>query len=179
VHGIIFSEMKKYVDTKFGGDTWATLLTSAGLQSNVYLNMQSYPDQEAIAIVMSASKATGKPAFTILEDFGEFIAADLVNMYKTLVRPEWKTLELLENVERTIHVVVRARHPGAVPAQITCTRTSANEVQVTYNSPRKMCPLAKGIIQGVGHHYNQRLSVTETSCVHKGAATCQMSVRVL
>jgi predicted hydrocarbon binding protein len=177
VHGIIFSELKKYVDTKFGGSTWQTLLSEAGLGSKLYMTIQSYPDADAVALVMTASRLTGKPAPAILQDFGEFIAPDLVNMYHSLVRPEWKTLELLENVEKTIHTVVRSRHEGAAPAQIRCERVGANELVLTYQSARKMCPVAVGIVKGLGKHYNQQVSVTETSCMHRGASACTMTVR--
>ena len=179
MHGIIFSELKKYVDTKFGGETWSTLLNESGIGPKLYMNIQHYPDQEVVALVSTASRLTGKPVRGLLEDFGDFISADLLNMYRTLVRPEWKTLELLENVEMTIHTVVRSRHAGASPAQIGCVRKGPNEVEVTYASSRKMCPVAKGIITGLGRHYKQRLAVTESGCMHKGAATCTLNVKVL
>jgi hypothetical protein len=122
---------------------------------------------------------TGQTAPAILQDFGDFIAADLVNMYRSLVRPEWKTLELLENVEKTIHTVVRSRHQGAVPAQIRCERVGPNQAVITYVSPRKMCPVAKGIVLGLGRYFNQKLNVTETSCMHRGAQACTMNVQVM
>ncbi|HEY3057507.1 MAG TPA: heme NO-binding domain-containing protein [Chloroflexota bacterium] len=178
MHGIIFSELKKYVETRFGASTWPALLKEAGLGSKLYMNVQSYPDQDAVALVMTASRMTGKPAPAILEDFGEFIAPDLLNMYRTLVRPEWKTIELLENVEHTIHTVVRARHPGAAPAQIACTRTGPNEAVLTYTSARKMCPVAQGIIRGLGTSFKQQVSIDETSCMHRGNPSCRMTVRV-
>jgi hypothetical protein len=99
-------------------------------------------------------------------------------MYRSLVRPEWKTLELLENVEKTIHAVVRTRHQGAVPAQISCNRLGPNHAVLTYVSPRKMCPVAKGIVLGLGRYFNQKLSVNETSCMHRGAQACTMDVQV-
>jgi hypothetical protein len=179
MHGIIFSELKKYVDTKFGGETWNTLLAESGIGSKLYMSVQQYPDQEVVALVTAASRKTAKPAAAILEDFGDFISDDLLAMYPTLVKPSWKTLELLENVEQTIHTVVRARHPGAQPAQISCTRIGADEVVVTYSSPRRMCPVAKGIILGLGRHFKQRLSTTETACMHRGAAACKLTVKVL
>jgi predicted hydrocarbon binding protein len=178
MHGIIFSELKKYVDTKFGPSAWPTLLKESGLGAKLYMNIQSYPDADAVALVTTAARLTGTPAPAILEDFGEFIAPDLVGMYKTLVRPEWKALDLLENVENTIHTVVRARHQGAAPAQIQCVRTSPTSATVTYTSARKMCPVAKGIIKGLGTHFNQQLTVTETACMHRGATACRMEVRV-
>jgi predicted hydrocarbon binding protein len=179
MHGIIFSELKKYVDTKFGGDTWNTLLNDSGVGLKLYMSVREYPDQEAVALVTAASKRTGKPAAAILEDFGDFISDDLLAMYPTLIKPEWKALEFLENVEQTIHTVVRARNPGAKPAQITCSRLGPNEVVVTYSSPRRMCPVAKGIISGLGRYYKQRLATTEVACMHKGATACKLNVKVV
>jgi hypothetical protein len=40
MHGIIFSELKKYVDTKFGPSTWPTLLTESGLGPKLYMNIR-------------------------------------------------------------------------------------------------------------------------------------------
>ena len=179
MHGLIFSEIKKYVDTKLGGDTWKQLLNDTGLSSRVYTNVQVYPDAEAVAIVSAASKRTGTPAAAILEDFGQFISSDLLGMYPALIRPEWKTLEVLENVEDTIHSVVRARQSGAQPAQLSSKRSGPSQIMLTYNSPRKMCPVAKGIITGLGQHFHQRLSIDETACMHRGAAACTFVVNVL
>jgi hypothetical protein len=179
VHGIIFSELKKYVESKLGADTWPALLDAAGLGPKLYMNIQSYPDQDAVSLVMTASRLTGQPAPNILQDFGEYIAEHLIGMYRSLVRPEWKTLELLENVERTIHTIVRARHPGAVPAQITCVRTGPQEVMLTYRSARRMCPVAKGIVLGLGRYYRQQVTVEETQCTHRGAPACIMAVRAI
>ena len=98
-------------------------------------------------------------------------------MYRTLVRPEWKTLELLENVEHTIHSVVRARYPGAVPAQIACVRIGPNEAVLTYTSARRMCPVAKGIVKGLGTAF-QQVSIDEASCMQRGSPACRMTIRV-
>ena len=78
MHGIIFSELKKYVETKFGSETWQALLAESGLGSKLYMTIQSYPDSDAVALVSTASKMTGQTAPAILQDFGDFIAADLV-----------------------------------------------------------------------------------------------------
>jgi predicted hydrocarbon binding protein len=42
-----------------------------------------------------------------------------------------------------------------------------------------MCPVAKGIVFGLGRYFDQKLNVTETSCMHRGAQSCTMSVQVL
>lgn len=179
MHGIIFAELRKYVDTKLGGSAWNKLLAEAGLKGRMYLPIQDYPDAEAVALVTTASTITGTPAPAILEDFGEFIAPSLLGMYRTLVQPEWKTLDVLQYTEDTIHKVVRARNPGARPAELSAERISPTELQLVYSSQRKLCPIARGIIKGLGNIFGEEVSVEETQCMHSGAPHCEMTVKVI
>ncbi|MEX2584643.1 MAG: heme NO-binding domain-containing protein [Gemmatimonadota bacterium] len=179
MHGVIFSELRKYVDTRLGSDAWNQLLTQAQLGNRMYLPIQEYPDGDMVALVGAASEVTGLPKEAILEDFGEFIAPSLLGLYRTLVKPEWKTLDLLENTEQTIHSVVRARNPGAKPAQLQAVRTGPDVVDLTYNSERQLCAVAKGILKGIAAHYDEELAITEKECMHDGADACRMEVRVV
>jgi len=178
MHGIIFAELRKYVQARHGDDTWKALLQRAGLGRTLYLSVGEYPDAEVVAIVGAASEATGVPAGEILEDFGHFIAPDLMGMYRSLVRPEWRTLEFLENTEETIHRVVRMKDAAARPPEIHCERVSENEVVIRYTSGRRMCAVARGIARGVADHYGERAEIAEPSCMLRGDPACLIHVRL-
>jgi len=178
MHGIIFAELKKYVDGTLGSAAWGRVLDGAGLKGRTYLPGREYPDIEALAIATTISRLTGVPVANVLEDFGEFMAPSLVGMYQPLMKPEWRTLDFLEHTEDTIHTVVRQRNPAAKPAELGGVRRDVKELSLTYTSERKMCAVARGMIRGIGRHYRERVSVTETQCMHRGAAHCQMTVRV-
>src|SRR5712691_13359299 len=113
MHGIIFAELQNYAETKCGKGTWNQLLNKAGLENNLYLPLREYPDTEVVALVTAASVMTGRPTAEVLEDFGEFIAPALVKMFGHLLRPEWKTIDVIDNTEGTVHTVVRVKNPGA------------------------------------------------------------------
>lgn len=179
MHGFIFSELRKYADTRIGSGAWNRLLQSAGLGNKLYLPIQEYPDSDAVALVGAAAAETGMSQEEILEDFGRFLAPSLHGLYRTLVDPEWKTLDLLEHTEHTIHSVVRARNPGARPANLQAVRLSPEVVDLTYSSQRRLCPVAKGIIQGMAAHYGEDIVITETACMHQGAEACRMEVRLV
>jgi predicted hydrocarbon binding protein len=179
MHGIIFAELKKYVQARHGDDAWKALLQGAGLPAtSLYLAIREYPDGDAAAIVGAASAATGVPAGEILEDFGRFIAPNLLAMYRALVKPEWRTLEFLENTEETIHRVVLIKDKAAKPPEIHCERVSPAEVVIRYSSQRKMCAVARGIARGVADHYGERVEIGEPSCMLRGDAECRIHVRV-
>jgi predicted hydrocarbon binding protein len=176
MHGVIFAEMKKYVETRIGGDTWNDLLIRSGLGERTYTASQPYPDEEAIALVSTASRITGMPVPAILEDFGEFIVPDLAKTYKVMIRPSWKTLDLIENTESIIHRVVRVAYRGATPPILQSNRISPDEVVVVYQSPRKMCALARGIVKGIAKLYDEHVTITETTCMLKGDPSCRIVV---
>ena len=161
MHGIIHTELQKYVETNHDHEMWCAVLDKAGLGNKIYALIGTYEDAEANAIVRALSALTGVPRLEILEDFGLFIAPDLLGMYRTLIDPSWKTADLLANVEDTIHKLVRLRNPGALPPQLKFERVGPNELRFHYDSPRQMAAMAKGIMNGVAKHYGETLEIEE------------------
>lgn len=177
MHGIIFNELKKFVDTHVGGDAWNRILGDAGLGNRVYMPIKEYPDEEAAQIVAAASKATGTDAAALLAGFGKFLAPDLIALYRHLIDPAWKTLDLVEHTEQAIHQAVRLRNPGAHPPRLRAVRTAADEVVVYYASARRMCAVAVGIVEGLATHFGEKVQVEQPECVHRGAQECKIVVR--
>lgn len=179
MHGIIHAEMKKFVVGAHGAGVWDNLIKEAGIKNASYLTTATYPDKEAAALVTTAAKLLNVSPAVVMEGFGEFIVPHLIQIYKGLIRPEWKTLDLLENVESVIHTAVRFRDPGMAPPKLAATRTNAREVVMTYSSSRAMCSVAKGIAKGVAKHYGERLDIKETSCMLKGASSCTLVFKLI
>ena len=176
MHGLVFSELKKFVDHKLGAAAWNELLASAGLGNKFYMATQEYPDAEVVALVTAASRKTNIPPNDLLEAFGEFITPSLLRMFGHLAKPSWRTLEFIENAEDSIHKVVRVTNPGAKPSQLHVTRSGPNQIVVHYTSARKMCALAKGIAKGVARHYNESITLLENKCMNKGDSACEIVV---
>lgn len=174
MHGAIFTELQEFATSAFGADVWRQVCDRAAVGPRVYLPVATYPDSEAIALVGAASELSGKPAAELLGAFGEYLVAPLLQTYKSLVRPEWRTLDLLEHTESTIHRIVRVREPDATPPELACERASADEVVIRYGSPRRLCALALGLIRGVARHYSESIEIREVACMTAGAPQCEI-----
>jgi predicted hydrocarbon binding protein len=177
MHGMVHAELKLYVEGRHGELMWLKLLDQTGLGTAVHLPIGRYPDGHVHAIVAALAHATGKPVQAILEDFGEFIARDLIGLYGALIKPEWRTLDLLFNTERTIHKVVRLQNPEAEPPFLTVTRPAPDQVIVTYTSPRRLCAFARGIVTGIANHFGEEVTIADTTCMLRGDAVCALTVR--
>ena len=178
MHGLVFAELQKFVAKALGTGAWRASLDGAGLESRIYLPVSTYPDEELERIVRAIAAYAKKPAAGLTEAFGEALAGTLIGVYKALLKPDWTTLAVLENVEGTIHKVVRIREPGARPPRLKSTRISPNTVEILYDSSRKMCSLAKGLARGVANSYDELLRVEEPECMHKGARACRLRFTV-
>lgn len=175
---MIFFELQNYVGARLGPTAWLTLLADAGLAGKNYLPFNEYPDEDIVALTGTAARVTKQDVGDILEDFGEFIAPALIQRYGALLRPEWKTLDVLENAEQTIHTSVRLWNPEASPPNLRCRRTSPTEALISYDSPRRLCRLAKGLGKGIAKHFDEEVSVHETSCMLNGAPSCELTFKL-
>src|SRR5262245_43860864 len=118
MHGLIHLELQRFVEERFGARAWTTLTQRANLASEIYTPLRSYPDEQMLALVGEAVTMTGKSATELLEAFGEFLVPTYLSLYGNLLKSDWKTLDVLEHTEGTIHRVVRLRHEGAAPPRL-------------------------------------------------------------
>jgi predicted hydrocarbon binding protein len=177
MHGVILYALKKFVEDSHGARAWLDLVARAGLDDPFYVPTEAYPDEHAHRLVAAASAVTGAPAADICVAFGRSLVPRLMSLYGSLVREEWKTLEFLLNTEEMIHRVLRMNDEKAQPPHLRVDRVAADEVTVVYDSARRLCAVARGLIEGVAAHYGERVVITEPQCMLRGDEHCLLSVR--
>ena len=130
------------------------------------------------SLVAGAVRVTGLPRAELLEDFGRFVAPTLIMVYKSMIKPGWRTLDLIEHTEESIHTVLRARDDATEPPRLSVQRDGPRVAVLTYRSHRRLCAMAKGIAHGVADHYGERLGITEEACMARGALSCTLRLQV-
>lgn len=177
MHGIIHVELKNFVVGLFGMNTWQAIRQECGVASNFFLPHTVYPDEQLGELVVAASRHSGIPVQPLLESFGQHLAGALMQSYAALLQPEWRTLDVLEHTEGTIHTVVRLRDPGATPPHLRVVRLGVQHCEVHYSSPRHLCSVARGIIAGIARHLGETIEVEEPTCMLRGDSECRIAVR--
>lgn len=159
MHGIIFSNLFKFIRENHGYDTLKEIKKDAGVNTTFYDTTKSHPDSELQNLVASACKVLNVDGETLLETFGSYIAPGLLQTYKSFMKPEWDCMDLLEHVELTMHRAVRASTKDTSPPILKIKRLSKSQIQLDYSSERKMISLGVGIIKAIGQHYNEDLII--------------------
>lgn len=178
MYGVILHFLRNYVVENHGGTaTWRALLKANGRKFDDFNPITEYPDSDVVAIAKTASEALNLPMATVLEDFGAYTGKQLVTFYNMYVKDEWTTFDVIENAGKTIHKALNHYNPTRKPPHIEAKRESPNEMIVRYYSQRKLCPVVRGIIRGLGEHYNESFSINEIECMHSGNTQCTMVVK--
>jgi Haem-NO-binding len=177
MYGVIFDFLRSYVIERHGGRaTWDALLAEAGIGYKVYFPVAQYPDEEMVTLATTAARMLNVPITAVLEDFGQFVGPSLVTYYEMFVKPEWKTFDVLENASSKIHDAIHRHNPKRNPPKLIATRTGEHQMVLTYQSDRKLCFVAKGIIFGLSQKYGEDIQVRETQCMHSGAERCRFEI---
>jgi predicted hydrocarbon binding protein len=139
--------------------------------------VQDYADEEILALVQTASNALNVPIPAVLEDFGAYVGPQLLEFYHMYIKDKQpNTFTIIESAGSSIHDVIHKHNPNRKPPKLSAKRLKPNVLMVNYQSERKLCPVVRGIIRGLGEKFGERFDIHETQCMHKGADHCIMQV---
>lgn len=177
MHGLIYSYLNKFVEEIAGEGAWSLLLGKAGIEGFQYSPMKGNDDEPIQKLVMAASEHLNMNPQEVLQAFGRFLGPQLIKLYRNRIHPDWKTFELLLAAEKTMHETVRRELKTSQPPVLDAMRSNANEMHLIYNSERKLCFLAEGLLSGISTHYEEEISFAQSHCVHRGDPFCVFEIK--
>lgn len=175
--GIVFNLLSEMVEENFGIEVWDALLQETGLDG-VYVSTESYPDEDVFALVGAASEKSGIPANDLVKAFGKYMFPHFFQQNPEFFLPDMTLKEFLLSVDRVIHVEVRKLHPDASLPQFEYEDEHDKELTMMYSSPRKLCMLAEGLIDGAAVHFGTEYTLSHNECMHDGADACRLHLKV-
>ena len=100
----------------------------------------------------------------------------LAKAYPSFLSPGMTARGFLRSVDRVIHVEVRKLVPGVELPTFRYEEPAPDRLVMIYESPRRLCDLAKGLVAGAAKHFGERVSLEETACMHRGAQACRLEL---
>ncbi|MCA9034176.1 MAG: heme NO-binding domain-containing protein [Planctomycetaceae bacterium] len=173
--GIVFTLLNELVEKQFGLAMWDAVLMDSG-ESGIYTAAASYPDQSILNLVMSLSARSGLPPDDLIRAFGTYMVSGFAEQYPDFFPPGISAKELLMSVQGIIHVEVKKLFPDAILPQFEYEDTSPTTLTMKYRSPRSLCVLAEGLIDGTGTFFGEKISREHSQCVKRGDRFCQFDL---
>jgi hypothetical protein len=174
VHGLIFASLRDYLATEHGPDV-AGDVTAGEPQ---YTLSEAYPDEQFLVLLERACERTGLSLEEFLFEFGIFTAATtFARLYSVLFKLSPTARDFLLTVETPIHDTVRVAMPDARPPELKVTDQGEDGLEILYSSPRRVCAMLRGLVEGTGRIYGEALEIDEPECMHRGDPACRVLVR--
>lgn len=175
--GVVFTAFNDLVEQEFGIAVWEELLEAVNPDSHgIYTAVEDFPDDEMVAMLGELSKRTGIPAEELLRVFGKFLFAVLARRHAVFVDQQPDFFEFLSSIDGVIHKEVHKLYENPHLPVMDAKALDENTLQVSYRSPRKLCHLAVGLIEGAADHYASTVSVSHNRCMHDGADSCELVI---
>lgn len=175
--GIFFSLLQGYVEKHYDPILWKENLKKNGLSEvKLYFNNMEYPEPEFFNMVTYISKEVGHSKESFLEELGLYMGSHILGQYKAAFNPEWKSFEVIEHIEEfNEHIMQNEADPQHV-GKLSCEKIDENHLVVTYESPRQLCFLVKGILKSIALHYKELITIQHHECVLRGGPNCKFNI---
>jgi predicted hydrocarbon binding protein len=174
--GIILKQFEDMVVEQLGIAAWDSVLETTALSepSANFLAARTYPDSDLFALVASVSKRAARSPEQLLHSFGRFLFPRLAQLYPMFLASVTTAKPFLLSIDRVIHVQIRQQDGESSLPVIAYEDPSPEALVLLYRSPRNLCDLAIGLIEGVGRHFGEAITVAQTACRKHGADECRL-----
>jgi hypothetical protein len=174
VHGLIFTTFRDFVTTQYGPAIATTVLEG----EPAHLLTEAYPDEDFLGIVAKTCQVTGVETNDLVREFGIFAGeTTFPRLYPAFFAVAGNARSFLLTVETLIHELVRATIPKATPPQLKVAPLGDDGVTIDYSSPRKLCVLLRGLVEGTAAHYGESVAIEESACMLRGDPQCVFELR--
>jgi Haem-NO-binding len=174
--GVVFNLLEHVTTATYGEATWDDILEAADLDG-AYTSLGSYPDRHLAMLIDAVGDRTGRAPEEVVRWFGRSAIARLAGAYPAFFEPHRTTQDFLLTLNEIIHPEVRKLYPGADVPDFGMVRT-ADGLTMVYESPRRMCSFATGLIEGAADYYGEQVSIVEPRCMKRGNDQCELQIRL-
>ncbi len=130
-----------------------------------------------LALVDTAAAATGQSASQVLRWFGRQGLPVLVERFPQFVAGHNHARGFISSLNTIIHPEVRKLYTGAVCPHFHFNDGPDGALLMGYQSPRRMCALAEGMITGASDLFDETVHIEHLACMLDGQPLCRLAVR--
>jgi hypothetical protein len=171
--GLVFTELFRHVEALHGANMVDDIIEAAQLpHDGGYTSIGSYPFQEAVALLVALTQATGKSLPDTLDGFGTHCFERWVNYAPHFFTQQRGLFDILEGIDDFHETEVRKLYPDAELPSFLSERRTERQLVLGYYSCKPLSALAVGVIKGAAAHVNQPVHIEcELATNERGAYT--------
>lgn len=170
MHGLVNQAIRELAVKVGGESTWLDIRTRAGVDHEVFVNMESYPDALTYRLVDAASLVLGITPAEMLHSFGRhWILYTARQGYGAIFQIMGRTLpDFLANLD-AMHARLSLSMPELRPPSFVCEQLSETRIRLEYWTHRGgLADMVLGLLDGLAEMYNVSIVVERSVCRERG-----------
>lgn len=161
MYGLVNRALEEMIRTGHGDDTWDAIKARAGVDIDVFIRMESYPDEITYRLVGATCETLNISSDEALKAFGEYwvlyTGADGYGEF--LDSAGSSVFELLGSLN-DLHSRVGVLYENLSPPSFECTDVTANSLVLHYYSKRNgLAPMIIGLVTGLGKRFETPVAI--------------------
>lgn len=171
MYGMVNNALMELLVANHGEETWHRVKSKAGVEDEIFISSESYPDEITYKLVGAAAEVLDQPAEVILNQFGRWWMLHTArHYYGHLLKLGGRTLgEFLQNLPN-FHTRVVMMFPALQPPMFECADVEPSALRLHYCSHRRgLSAFMFGLLQGLGEMFAVVVAITHEEKVDEGA----------
>lgn len=171
MYGMVNKAIEEMVIMNHGEGMWERIKAKAGVEVEVFMSNESYPDDVTYNLVAAASELLQLPPGKILHAFGEhWILFTAQAGYGSLMEANGRTLPDFLRRLPDFHSRVAMIFPKLQPPRFECTDITEQSLNLHYFSHREgLAEFLVGLMHGLGKMFKTPVTVRQTAAKAQGA----------
>lgn len=177
--GLVFTAFSDFVIDNYGLTFWNEILSNSDTESKgVFTKASKYKDEDLIRLLTTISKKLDKEPEVLLQIFGGYLFTKLIDKPPLVISEITNLFEFLKILDPVIHKEVKRLYSNSyLPLFQSYER--GNDLELHYQSKRKLCDLAIGLIKGAAHHFKEDIVIDQLSCQKTDSSHCVFYIKKL
>lgn len=172
MYGMVNKAVEEMVISTHGETVWREIKRRAGVNEEVFISNEGYPDEITYRLVGAVSDVLQMPGERILHAFGEHWVLNTARKgYGHLLAAGGATIgEFLTNLPR-FHDRIALHFPNLEPPRFEVSDRTPHSLHLHYHTRRPgLTPFVEGMLSGLGRMFATAITVTIIESRATGAA---------
>lgn len=169
MYGLVNRAFQELVCARYGEPIWQQIRIKAGVEDEVFVRMDSYPDAVTYQLMEAASDVLQTPSDVLLEEFGRhWMRYTSLEGYGDLLADMGSNFHQALAGLDGMHARVGLLYPDLRPPLFRCTDITLDGLRLHYHSERTgFAHMVVGLVEGLGEKFGLKVGITHA--VARGA----------
>jgi Haem-NO-binding len=161
MYGLVNRALADLVETRFGAEAWERTRARAGVDTETFVSLATYPDEVTVGLVVAAADELRLGVPELLERFGEhWVGFAATHGYRELFDARGDSFFGFVAKLDELHARLALSLPQLRPPAFQSVVVDASTIRLRYVSERVgLAPFVIGLLRGLGRSFGERVSI--------------------